>query len=57
MASLPCMPAYMGTIDLLHELSLACREEFEEMQARRFTQFALTTLRASVRARVLPVPA
>jgi hypothetical protein len=57
MASLPCMPAYMGTIDFLHELSLACREEFEEMQARRFTQFALTTLRASVRARVLPVPA
>jgi hypothetical protein len=25
-----------GTIDLLHEFSVACREEFEEMQARQF---------------------
>jgi hypothetical protein len=25
-----------GTIDFLHEFSLACREEFEEMQARQF---------------------
>ena len=25
-----------GAIDLLHEFSIACREEFEEMQARQF---------------------
>jgi hypothetical protein len=25
-----------GTIDFLHEFSLACREEFEEMQTRQF---------------------